>query len=90
VRSFRRIGCNDEYGVLVLAPFEDNHEESSRTSVADSFYGAAVSWLDRHSELEHFLDFPYRDIRMAFSEMNFPILLASKHKLHIRILMWPW
>jgi hypothetical protein len=51
--------------------------------VADPFLGAAVSWLDRHSKAEHFLDFPNRDVWVAFPKMNFAILLASKHKLHV-------
>ena len=88
MHSFGRIGRNDEYVVLIFAPFEYDHEEFSRTRVTDSFYGAAVSWLDRDSELKHFLDFPHRDIWMAFFKMDSTILLASKHEFHLGILVW--
>lgn len=86
MRSFRGVGRNNEHVVLVFAPFEDDHQEPSGTSMTDPFQGAAVSWLDHHSKLKYLLDFPYRNLRMLFSKVNSSVFLAGKYKPHVRIL----
>jgi len=48
-----RIGGQNENSILVLAPFEDDDQESSGPGVADPFPGGTIGWLNRHPELKY-------------------------------------
>jgi hypothetical protein len=86
--SLCRISGHNEHSTFVLAPFEDDDQESSGAGMPDPFPSAAVGWLNRHPKLKYLLNLSHSNLWMPLSKVDLSISFPRKDKSHGKILTW--